>query len=99
MIMLHHIPEEHGVEVRLQDFDFFHLAFFENNLWKTALLAITAEGDRHLCLASFAKWICLGALERQIFLETQGYSRYSSGHPRKAEAISSESILAVLPVT
>lgn len=27
MIMLHHIPEEHGVEVRLQDFDFFYLAF------------------------------------------------------------------------
>ena len=71
MIMLHHIPEEHGVEVRLQDFDFFHLAFFENYLWKTALLAITAEGDRHLCLSSFAKWICLGAFERQIFLETQ----------------------------
>lgn len=98
MTMLHHIPEEHGVEVRLQDFT-FPSCFFKNNLWKTALLAITAEGDRHLCLASFAKWICLDAFERQIFLETQGYSRYSSGHPRKAEAISSESILAVLPVT
>lgn len=98
MIMLHHIPEEHSVKVRLQYFDFSILLFREQPL-ETALLAITAEGDRHLCLSSFAKWICLGAFERQIFFETQGYSRYSSGHPRKAEAISSESILAVLPVT